>query len=73
MIQLPRAYVAPDIATGRLVTVLDGWAPQPIDGFFLYYPSRRQTRPALNALVDFLRNERRGRLHKATRNSSGGC
>lgn len=60
LIQLPRAYIAPDIAAGRLVTVLDGWAPQPIDGFFLYYPSRRQTRPALNALVDFLRNERRG-------------
>jgi DNA-binding transcriptional LysR family regulator len=59
LVQLPRAYVAEDVATGRLVTVLDAWAPPSIDGFFLYYPSRRQTRPALNALVDFLRNERR--------------
>jgi DNA-binding transcriptional LysR family regulator len=30
------------------------------DRIFLYYPSRRQMRPALKALVDFLRDERRG-------------
>jgi DNA-binding transcriptional LysR family regulator len=35
------------------------WAPTPVTGFFLYYPSRRQMRPALKALVDFLRKERR--------------
>ena len=29
-------------------------------GFFLYYPSRRQMRPALKALVDFLRDEHDG-------------
>jgi DNA-binding transcriptional LysR family regulator len=72
LIQMPRAYVAADIRAGRLVTVLDGCAPQPIDGFFLYYPSRRQTRPALNALVDFLRDERRTHLRKAAGNSGGG-
>jgi DNA-binding transcriptional LysR family regulator len=60
LIQTLRDYVAPDVAAGRLVTVLDEWAPEPVDGFYLYYPSRRQTRPALKALVDFLRNERRG-------------
>jgi DNA-binding transcriptional LysR family regulator len=36
------------------------WAPPALDGLFLYYPSRRQTRAALKALIDFLRDERRG-------------
>jgi len=48
------------LAAGPLVTVLDQWAPPPNEGFFLYYPSRRQTRAALKALVDFLRDARRG-------------
>jgi DNA-binding transcriptional LysR family regulator len=60
LIQLPLAYVAGELAAGRLVTVLDQWAPPPSEGFFLYYPSRRQTRAALKALVDFLRDARRG-------------
>jgi len=61
LVQLPLAYLAPELAAGRLVTVLDDW-PQPrIDGFFLYYPSRQQMRPPLKALVDFLRTAyRRG-------------
>jgi DNA-binding transcriptional LysR family regulator len=52
-------YAAPDLSAGRLVTVLDDWAPPPLGAFFLYYPSRRQTRAALSALVGFLRDERR--------------
>jgi DNA-binding transcriptional LysR family regulator len=52
-------YAAPDISAGRLVTVLDDWTPPPLGAFFLYYPSRRQTRAALTALVGFLRDERR--------------
>src|SRR4029077_10566859 len=59
LIQLPLPYVAGDLAAGRLVTVLDQWAPPPSEGFFLYYPSRRQTRAALKVLVDFLRGGRR--------------
>ena len=58
LFQLPTNYVASELAAGRLRTVLDDWAPPPLDGFFLYYPSRRQNRPALRALVDFFRNER---------------
>jgi len=58
-IQVPLIYIASEIAAGRLATVLDDWAPPPIDGFFLYYPSRRHIRPALKALVDFLREARR--------------
>jgi hypothetical protein len=57
---MPPIFIATDLAEGRLVTVLDQWAPTPRIGFFLYYPSRRQMRPALKALVDFLREERPG-------------
>ncbi len=56
MMQAASAYAAPHIAAGRLVAMLDEWAPPPNDGFFLYYPSRRQARPALTALVTFLRD-----------------
>jgi DNA-binding transcriptional LysR family regulator len=59
LLQLPLDYLAPELAAGRLVRVLDDWAPPPLVGFFLYYPSRRQSRPALKALVDFLRQARR--------------
>ena len=52
-------YVAPELAAGRLVSVLGEWAPPPLGAFSLYYPSRRQPRAALTALVDFLREERR--------------
>ena len=47
-------YVSEAIAAGRLVRVLEDWCP-PFDGFFVYYPSRRQMRPALRAFVDFFK------------------
>jgi DNA-binding transcriptional LysR family regulator len=46
--------IAEDVAEGRLVRVLEDWC-QPFDGFYIYYPSRRQMRPALRAFVDFFR------------------
>lgn len=46
--------VAADLATGRLEAVLENWTP-PFDGVHLYHPSRRQTPPALRALIDFLK------------------
>jgi DNA-binding transcriptional LysR family regulator len=45
---------AEHIAAGRLLRVLDDWCPS-FPGFHLYYPSRRQTTPALAALVEALR------------------
>jgi DNA-binding transcriptional LysR family regulator len=69
LLQLPLPYVAGELAGGRLVTVLDPYAPPPSEGFFLYYPSRRQTRAALKALVDFLREARRGASDRATQPS----
>ena len=47
-------YVAPQIATGTLVRVLEDWCA-PFAGYFLYHPSRRQQSPALSALIETLR------------------
>jgi DNA-binding transcriptional LysR family regulator len=44
----------PLIEAGRLVRFLEEWTP-PFPGFYLYYPSRRQTPPALRAFIDFVR------------------
>jgi DNA-binding transcriptional LysR family regulator len=46
--------VAPHLASGRLVRLLESWCP-PFDGYYLYYTSRRQMPPALGALISFLR------------------
>jgi len=66
LIQAPHVFIASELAEGTLVTALDEWAPTPLTGFFLYYPSRRQMRPALKALVDFLRDERPGASQEAS-------
>ncbi|MER9073776.1 LysR family transcriptional regulator [Mesorhizobium sp. M0904] len=47
-------YVRDALAAGKLVRVLEDWCPR-FDGFFVYYPSRRQMRPALRAVVDFFK------------------
>ena len=47
--------VLDDLRAGRLRQVLADWCP-PFDGFYIYYPSRRQMRPALRAFVDFFRH-----------------
>lgn len=47
-------YVRDGIADGKLIRVLEDWCP-PFDGFFVYYPSRRQMRPSLRAFVDFFK------------------
>jgi DNA-binding transcriptional LysR family regulator len=47
-------YVAPQIASGALVSVLEDWCP-PFAGYFLYHPSRRQQPAALSALIETLR------------------
>lgn len=47
-------FVAPHLASGALIRVLEDWC-QPFPGFFLYYPSRRQQPAALTALINTLR------------------
>lgn len=56
VLQVLPHYVAREIAEGRLVTVLKDWAPPPVEGLHIYYPSRRQIRPTLKVFVDFLRD-----------------
>ncbi|MFJ3372166.1 LysR family transcriptional regulator [Pseudomonas sp. NPDC086251] len=51
---LPEDLVAPHIAAGRLVQVLEDWCA-PFAGFHLYYPSRRQVSPAFALLLEALR------------------
>jgi DNA-binding transcriptional LysR family regulator len=62
-------FAAPMIATGQLVTLLGAWIPPPSEGFFLYYPSRRQNLASLRALIDFLRTNLKARTGSA---KSGG-
>ncbi|MCV3768365.1 LysR family transcriptional regulator [Rhizobium sp. TRM95796] len=52
--QLFDARVDHYVTEGRLIRVLEDWCP-PFDGFYIYYPSRRQMRPALRAFVDFFK------------------
>lgn len=46
-------YVREAIKSGALVSVLDDWC-EPFPGPLLYYPSRRQTPPALAAFITFV-------------------
>ena len=46
--------VAADIKAGRLKRILEKWCPT-FPGYYLYHPSRRQTPPALAALIAALR------------------
>ncbi|MGO4175833.1 LysR family transcriptional regulator [Bosea sp. TAF32] len=52
---VPDDIVERQIASGELVQVLDDWSPF-FDGYFLYYPSRRQNLPAFKVVVDALRH-----------------
>jgi DNA-binding transcriptional LysR family regulator len=49
--------VMADIDGGRLKRILDRWCPT-FPGYYLYHPSRRQTPPALAALIGALRYKR---------------
>lgn len=51
---LPADMVAQHVAEGRLVSVLQDWCPA-FPGYHLYYPSRRQSSPAFQLVVDALR------------------
>ncbi|MPS69244.1 MAG: LysR family transcriptional regulator [Novosphingobium sp.] len=51
---VPENIVEQHVASGALVQILDDWSPL-FDGYFLYYPSRRQNLPAFKIVVDALR------------------
>lgn len=52
---VPGNIVERQIASGELVQILDDWSPY-FDGYFLYYPNRRQNLPAFRVIVDALKN-----------------
>lgn len=53
IVQLPRMLTDAPIADGRLVQVLQGWAPRE-EIVHAVYPSRRGMLPSVRALIDFL-------------------
>lgn len=48
-------HVARHFASGALVRVLEDWC-EPFDGYYLYYPSRRQPSPAFRLVLEALRH-----------------
>lgn len=52
---VPEEIARPHIKKGRLKRVLESWCPS-WEGYYLYYPSRRQSSPAFNVLVEALRH-----------------
>lgn len=52
---IPDSMVVDHLASGALEQVLDDWSPT-FDGYFLYYPSRRQNVLAFQIIVDALRH-----------------
>jgi DNA-binding transcriptional LysR family regulator len=51
---IPEEMILPYVADGRLVRVLQKFSP-PWDGYYLYYPSRRQASPAFVKVIEALR------------------
>ncbi|MBP1847847.1 DNA-binding transcriptional LysR family regulator [Rhizobium petrolearium] len=51
---VPENIVERHVASGDLIQVLDAWSPF-FDGYFLYYPSRRQNLPVFKVIVDALK------------------
>ncbi|UVF22430.1 LysR family transcriptional regulator (plasmid) [Microvirga terrae] len=52
---VPEDIAVTHIASGRLERVLEDWCPA-WTGYHLYYPSRRQSSPAFNLVVEALRH-----------------
>ena len=53
---IPRMYVADDLASGRLVTLLSEWSANTTP-LYAVYPSRRYVVPKVRAFLDFLIDE----------------
>ncbi len=51
---VPNSLADDHVAAGSLQLVLDDWSPN-FDGYFLYYPTRRQNLPVFRLVVDALR------------------
>ena len=63
--QVPEPFAAAPLAAGKLMHVLEPFAPT-VPGVFLYYPGRRQMTPKLRAFIDHIKSHsdpgRKGRV-----------
>jgi len=57
--QVPEPIATPALKDGKLVHVLEKFAPM-APGMFLYYPSRAQMLPKLRAFIDHVKSRARG-------------
>lgn len=48
-------HVMEHLTSGRLIRVLEDWC-EPFDGYYLYYPGRRQPSPAFSLVLNALRH-----------------
>lgn len=53
---IPESLIAAHLDSGQLIPVLADSMVPPFDGFYLYYPSKRQNLASLRALVAFLQD-----------------
>jgi DNA-binding transcriptional LysR family regulator len=67
---LPEPIAAGAVKTGKLVHVLEPFAPM-APGVFLYYPRSRQMMPKLRAFIDHVKG-RGGRAGKSPIHSDAG-
>src|SRR6202045_2036528 len=63
--QVPEPIAAGAVKAGKLVRVLEPFAPM-APGVFLYYPSRHQTMPKLRAFIDHVKSLSRANRKKAS-------
>jgi DNA-binding transcriptional LysR family regulator len=63
--QVPEPIAANLVRAGKLVHVLEPFAPM-APGVFLYYPSRHQMMPKLRAFIDYVKS-RSGATNKTRR------
>ena len=63
--QVPGPIAADAVAAGRLVTVLESYAPM-APGIFLYHPGHRQVMPKLRAFIDHVKANRPRSMTPAT-------
>lgn len=67
--QVPEPIAVSLVKTGKLVQVLEPFAPM-APGVFLYYPSRHQMMPKLRAFIDHVKS-RSGAINKSRRRIEG--
>jgi len=66
--QVPEPVAAEAVKAGKLVRVLDKFAPM-APGVFLYYPGHRQMMPKLRAFIDHVKSRSRAARSSRTKAS----